>query len=141
MQKVWEMGQDRAHAGGAWVAQSVKRPTWAQVMISRSVSSSPASGSVLTARNLLRILCLPLSLCPSPAHTLSLCLSVCLSLKNKEAFKKIVLIGESSPTLPLPPPQKKSQSHLFGSPGAQSSRGKILFCARLLMKIHASAVP
>ena len=37
---------------GAWVAQSVKRPTSAQVVISRSVSSSPASGSVLTAQSL-----------------------------------------------------------------------------------------
>ena len=37
---------------GTWVAQSVKRPTSAQVMISRSVSSSPASGSVLTAQSL-----------------------------------------------------------------------------------------
>ena len=37
---------------GAWMAQSVKPPTSAQVMISRSVSSSPASGSVLTAQSL-----------------------------------------------------------------------------------------
>ena len=37
---------------GAWVAQSVKHPTSAQVMISRSVSSSPASGSVLPAQSL-----------------------------------------------------------------------------------------
>ena len=37
---------------GAWVAQSAERPTLAQVTISRSVSSSPASGSVLTARSL-----------------------------------------------------------------------------------------
>ena len=37
---------------GARVAQSVERPTSAQVMISRSVSSSPASGSVLTAGSL-----------------------------------------------------------------------------------------
>ena len=37
---------------GAWLAQSVKRPTSAQVMISRFVGSSPASGSVLTARRL-----------------------------------------------------------------------------------------
>ena len=37
---------------GAWVAQSVEQPTLAQVMISRSVSSSPASGSVLTAQSL-----------------------------------------------------------------------------------------
>ena len=34
---------------GALVAESVKRPTSARVMISRFVSSSPASGSVLTA--------------------------------------------------------------------------------------------
>ena len=38
--------------GGAWVAQSVKSPTSAQVMILRSMSSGPASGSVLTARSL-----------------------------------------------------------------------------------------
>ena len=37
---------------GAWVAQSVERPTAAQVTISRFVGSSPASGSVLTARSL-----------------------------------------------------------------------------------------
>ena len=37
---------------GAWVAQSVKGPTSAQVVISHSVSSSPASGSVLTAQSL-----------------------------------------------------------------------------------------
>ena len=37
---------------GAWVAQLVKRPTSAQVMILRSVSSSPTSGSVLTAQSL-----------------------------------------------------------------------------------------
>ena len=34
---------------GGWVAPSVKHLTSAQVMISRSVGSSPASGSVLTA--------------------------------------------------------------------------------------------
>ena len=37
---------------GAWVAQSVEPPTLAQGMISWSVSSSPALGSVLTARSL-----------------------------------------------------------------------------------------
>ena len=37
---------------GAWVAQSVEPPTSAQAMISRSVSSSPVSGSVLTAQRL-----------------------------------------------------------------------------------------
>ena len=34
------------------MAQSVKRPTSAQVMISRFVSLSPASGSVLMAQSL-----------------------------------------------------------------------------------------
>ena len=37
---------------GAWVAQSVKRPTSAQVKISRFMGLSPTSGSVLTARSL-----------------------------------------------------------------------------------------
>ena len=37
---------------GSWVAQSGEGPASAQVMISRSVSSSPVSGSVLTARSL-----------------------------------------------------------------------------------------
>ena len=37
---------------GAWVAQLVKRLTSAQVMISRSVSSSLALGSVLIAQSL-----------------------------------------------------------------------------------------
>ena len=36
----------------AWVAQLVGRPTLAQVMTLRSVGSSPASGSVLTAQSL-----------------------------------------------------------------------------------------
>ena len=38
--------------GGAWVAQAVKCPTLAQVMISRFVGLSPALGSVLTAQSL-----------------------------------------------------------------------------------------
>ena len=37
---------------GAWVAQSVKPPTSAQVMISWFMSSSPALGFVLTAQSL-----------------------------------------------------------------------------------------
>ena len=37
---------------GAWVAQLVEHPTWAQVMISQFMCSSPTSGSVLTAQNL-----------------------------------------------------------------------------------------
>ena len=58
---------------GAWVAQSLKRPTLAQVMISRLVGLSPPLGSVLTAQSLESASdsCLPLSLCPSPAHAVS----------------------------------------------------------------------
>ena len=37
---------------GTWVAQLVKRPTLAQVMISQFVGSTPAWGFVLTAQSL-----------------------------------------------------------------------------------------
>ena len=65
---------------GTWVAQSVERPTSAQVMISRFVSSSPASGSVLTAQSLE-----PASDSVSPSLSLPLphSRSVSLSFKNK----------------------------------------------------------
>ena len=42
----WFKGEEKR---GGWVAQSVKRPTSAQVTISRFLGSSPALGSVLTA--------------------------------------------------------------------------------------------
>ena len=60
---------------GTQVAQSVKCPTLAQVMISQSVSSSPTLGSVLTAQSLepaSNSVSPSLSLCPSPACVLSL---------------------------------------------------------------------
>ena len=61
---------------GAWVARSVKHPTSAQFMISRSVGSSPASGFVLTAQSLEPASdSVSPSLFPSPVHTLSLSLS------------------------------------------------------------------
>ena len=73
---------------GAWVAQSVKRPTSAQVMISQFVSSSPESGSVLTAQSLE-----PVSDSVSPSLSapppLMLCLSFCL--KNKNIKKKFLI--------------------------------------------------
>ena len=40
------------NTGGACVAQSVKLPTLAQIMISLFVSYSPVSGYVLTAQSL-----------------------------------------------------------------------------------------
>ena len=62
---------------GTWVAQSVKRPTSAQVMISQFVSLSPVSGSVLTAQSLEPALD---SVSPSLSAPpqLVLCLSMCL---------------------------------------------------------------
>ena len=71
---------------GAWVAQSVKRPTSAHVMISRFVSLSPMSGSVLTAQSLepaLDSVCV--CVCPSPA------------LRNKYLKKK----EKKLPSLPF----------------------------------------
>ena len=58
---------------GAWVAQSVKCTTWAQVIISWSVNASPALCSVLTAQSLEPVsrFCVSLSLCPSPVLALS----------------------------------------------------------------------
>ena len=64
----------------SWVAQLVKCPTSAKIMISWSVSSSPASGSVLTDQSLE-----PASDSVSPPLSLSLphSCSVSLCLKNK----------------------------------------------------------
>ena len=66
---------------GTWVAQLVERPTSAQVTILWFVSSSPVSGSVLTAQSLEppSDSVFP-SLSAPPTHALSLS----LSLKNKE---------------------------------------------------------
>ena len=59
------------------MAQSVKPPTSAQVMISQSVSSSPASGSALTAQNLEAASdsVSPSLSDPPPIHALSLSVS------------------------------------------------------------------
>ena len=65
------------------MAQSVKRPTSAQVMISRSVSSSPASGSVLTAQSLK-----PVSDSVSPSFSAPPLLMLCLSLSKINITKK-----------------------------------------------------
>ena len=57
------------------MAQSLKPPTSAQVMISWFTGSSLASGSVLTAQSLEPAsdsVSASLSLCPSPAHALAL---------------------------------------------------------------------
>ena len=67
-----------AAGGGAWVAQSVERPTAAQVMISQFVSSSPTSGSVLTARSLE-----PALDSVSPSLSAPTPLTLCLSCSQK----------------------------------------------------------
>ena len=65
------------------MAQSVEHPSSAQVMISQFVSSSPASGSMLTAQTLE-----PASDFLSPSLSalplLILCLSLSLSKINKQ---------------------------------------------------------
>ena len=67
---------------GTWVAPSVERPTSAQIGISQFMSSSPVSGSVLTAQILNPALD---SVSPSLSAPplLMLCLSVSLSKTNK----------------------------------------------------------
>ena len=63
----------RIQKRGTWVAQSVEHPSWAQVTISQSVSSSPTSGSVLRPQSLEPVSdSVSLSLCLSPTHALSL---------------------------------------------------------------------
>ena len=74
---VW-MSIRKYYMWGAWVAQSIKHPTSAQVMTLWFVSLSPVLGSVLTAQSLkLASDSVYPSLCPFPAHALS------LSLKNE----------------------------------------------------------
>ena len=58
-----------------WVAQSIKCPTSAQVMISQLMGLSPASGSVLTAQSLEPALD-SVSLSLSAPSLLTLCLSL-----------------------------------------------------------------
>ena len=69
--------QRKEHFRGTCVAQLVKCPTTAQVMISWFAGSSPTSVSLLRAHSLesaLGFVCLPP--CPSPAGALILSLSL-----------------------------------------------------------------
>ena len=63
---------------GIWVAQSFKRPTLAQVMISQLVGSSPALSSVMTPQSLE-----PVSDSVSPSLSVPPLFTLCLCLKNK----------------------------------------------------------
>ena len=78
------MGTIKIVFGGAWVAQSVKPPTSAQVTILKFVGLSPVSGSVLRAGSLE-----PASDSVSPSLFLCRLCPVSLSLKNKETLKKM----------------------------------------------------
>ena len=66
------------HPGAPGVAQLVKHSTLAQVMISRLMGSSPASGPVLTARSLE-----PISDSVSPSLSAPFPVRALFSLKNK----------------------------------------------------------
>ena len=67
---------------GAWVAQSVKHSTWAQVMISQFVSSKSQVGLCADSSEPGACFgfCVALSLCVSPTPTVH---ALSLSLKNK----------------------------------------------------------
>ena len=82
-----ELKATREMSGADWVAQSVERPTSAQVMISQSMGSSPASGSVLTAQSLEPVSdSVSPSLRPSPVHALSLSAPKINKNVNKKFF-------------------------------------------------------
>ena len=70
---------------GTWVAQWVKRLTLAQVMISQFMSSSPVSGSVMTAQSLE-----PVSDSVSPSLSDPVLFMLSLSV-SKISVKKIFL--------------------------------------------------
>ena len=81
----------RTHLRGTWVAQSVKCPTSAQVTISRFMSLSPVSGSVLTAQTLEPASdSVFLSLSAPPLLILCLSLSVKNILKKKQQKKNLL---------------------------------------------------
>ena len=84
-------------SGSAWVAQLVKHPPSAQVMISRSVSWSPALDSVLTAQSLEPALDSVSPLLSAPPQ-LALCL---LPLKNKQTLKKFFSLNDKISILPM----------------------------------------
>ena len=79
---VWSSsGQVRVSSDwSAWVARSVECPTSAQVMILQFVSSSPASGPVLTAQSLEPA---SDSVCVCVSLSVPLLLTLCLSLSQR----------------------------------------------------------
>ena len=78
---------------GARAAQSLKGPTFAQLMSSRFMSSNPASNSADSSEpwSLLQILCLPLSLPLSSSHSVSLSVSK-IDIKKKKGITVLQLL-------------------------------------------------
>ena len=79
------------------MAQSVKRPTSAQVTISWFVGSSPAAGSVLTAWSLEPAsdsVSRSLSAPPLLMLSLSVSLSLCLSLSLSPSFSLSISLSQ-----------------------------------------------
>ena len=72
------------------MAQSVERPTSAQVMISRFMGSITSSGSVLTAQSLERA---SDSVSPSLSAPFLLVLCLSLSLKNKKEHVNTFIVS------------------------------------------------
>ena len=104
---------------GAWVARLVKHKTLgflAQVVISRFMRWSPASGFVLTARSLLAIVSLPLSL-PHPT----------LSLKKKNKKKKKKKQGKNWKKLKQIPQWFNTWPNNITSPWCSLHRLQLLF--------------
>ena len=66
-----------SNSGGTWVAQLVKSPTSAQVVISQFMNLSPTSGSMLTAQSLE-----PASDSVSPSLSAPSPLTLCLSVSQ-----------------------------------------------------------
>ena len=98
-----ENGVQTMMSGRTWVAQLVKRPTSAQVMISQFTGSSPASGSLLTAQSLE-----PPSDPVSPSlAALPQSHSVSLSKMNKDE-KRIVLKNYDVREAALPDPNDRN---------------------------------
>ena len=101
-------------SGGTWVVQSLKRPTWALVMISWFVTSSPTLGYALSVQNLLGILSLPLSLSLPCLCFLSLWIN-----QLKKNFKSPVWRCSQMIYIPLRskmhsfPPLRSSQSLIY----------------------------
>ena len=93
---------DSKDTGGGHLGVSVKPQSWAQVVISQLVSSSPTSGSVLTAQSL------------EPASdSVSVCLSVSLNKQtNKQTSKQALNLFSKRHRREY---TKKSPSFLSGS--------------------------